>query len=155
MISVAWSYKVIRTKNRFYALDFKKKKNSTADSHHGRHAEHVTVVQAGVVVLRDVREIVQIVRVLTRAVYVSDLVLAHHSARHGVHETHPPVRYHEHHFGQGPLRAAGHGVFEFLYGLLGRFRAPGFFYLGGTQILKRITDRVSFHINTVREFSQI
>lgn len=83
----------------------------------------------------DVREMVQIVRVLARAVDVANLVLAHQTARHWVHKSHSPVRYHQHDLGQRPLGAAGYRVFQFLYRLFSRFGAPGLFHLGRPQIL--------------------
>jgi len=112
------------------------------ETHHGRDAEHVTVVRAGQVVFRDVREMVQIVRVLTRAVDVADLVFAHQTAGHRVHKHHSAVRYHQHDLGQRPLGAAGHRVFEFLYRLLSGLGSPGFFHLGRPQILRANQKRV-------------
>lgn len=87
-------------------------------------------------VFGDVREIVQIIGILTRAIYVADFVFAHLATGHGIHEPHPSVRYYQNHVGQRTLSTAGHGVFEFLYGLFGGFRSPGFFHFGRTQILK-------------------
>lgn len=44
-------------------------------THHGSNSEDMAVVAAGGVVLGDVREVGEVIRVLTRAVDVPDLVL--------------------------------------------------------------------------------
>lgn len=103
----------------------------------------MTVVRAGVVVFCDVREMIQVVRILTRAINVTDLVFTHQTTRHGVHEPNSAIRYYKRHFRQRSLRTAGHSEFKFLYGLFSRLCAPGLFHLGRTQILyNTYTDRV-------------
>lgn len=105
-------------------------------AHHRTDVEHVAVVQTGVMVLGDVRKIVQVVRVLTRAVDVADFVLAHRGPRRRIHEPDTPIRYDQHHFGRSPLGTASHGVLELLYGPFGRLSTPRFFHLGRAQVLE-------------------